>query len=153
MTASKPPGEQPPGDDTVLLTAALNHTWAWYDENSNRAIQGVNYFIVATAVVITAYIGAINGKHYGLAAALAVAGLALTVITCAGVFYLVNVAALAEPALTEMQERIGDRLRTDSMRIARLQIRIRLRRAAAIALFGPAAAFDVVALVYALTRK
>jgi hypothetical protein len=149
MTASEPPT----GDDTALLTAALSHTWAWYDENSNRAIQGVNYFIVATAVVITAYIGAINGKHNGLAAALAVAGLALTVITCAGVFYLVNVAALAEPALTEMQERIGDRLRTDSMRIARLQIRIRLRRAAAIALFAPAAAFDVGALLYALTRK
>jgi hypothetical protein len=150
MTASEPPGERPPQDDTALLTAALTHTWAWYDENSNRAIQGVNYYLVATAVAITAYIGAINGKHYGLAAALAVAGLGLTVIACAGVFYTVNVAALAEPALTEMQERIGDRLRTDSMRIARLQIGIRQRRAAAIALFGPAAAFDVGALLYAL---
>jgi hypothetical protein len=150
MTISEPPGEQPPGDDTALLTAALSHSWAWYDALTSRAIQGVNYYIVATAVAITAYISAINGKHYGLAAALAVAGLALTVIACAGVFYLVNTAALAEPALTEMQERIGDRLRTDSMRIARLQIGIRQRRAGAIALFGPAAAFDVSALLYAL---
>ena len=150
MTDSNPPGEQAPGDDTALLTAALNHTWAWYDENTNRAIQGVSYFLVATAVVITAYIGAINGKHYGLAAALAVAGLGLAAVASAGVFYTVNVAALAEPALIEMQERIGDRLRTDSMRIARLQTGIRQRRAAAIALFGPSAAFDVGALLYAV---
>jgi hypothetical protein len=77
--------------------------------------------------------------------------LGLTAITCAGVFYTVNVASLAEPALTEMQGRIGDRLRTDSMRIASLQLGIRQRRAAAIALFGPASAFDVGALLYALT--
>jgi hypothetical protein len=150
MTASELPGEQPPHDDTALLTTALNHSWAWYDMLTNRAIQAVNYYIVATAVAITAYTGAINGKHYGLAAALATAGLGLTTAAFAAVFHMVNAAALAEPALTEMQERIGDRLRTGSMRIAGLQTGIRQRRAAAIALFGPAAAFDVVALLYAL---
>jgi hypothetical protein len=152
MTTSEQAGGQPPEDDTALLTAALNHTWAWYDALTNRAIQAVNYYIVATAVAITAYTGAINAKNYGLAAALAIAGLGLTAIASPAVYYLVNAAALAEPALTEMQERIGDRLRTDSMRIARLQIRIRQRRAAAIALFGPAAAFDVAALLYALNH-
>jgi len=106
MTVSEPPDTQPPGkqspeDDTALLTTALNHYWAWYDGRYSRAFQGLNFYLVVTAILFTAYISAINGKHYGLA----IAGFGLTALTAAAVSGEVNAAARATPGLTQLQNR------------------------------------------------
>ena len=107
MTVSERPGEQPPEDDTALLTTALNHYWAWYDGRFSRAFQVINYYLVATAILFTAYISAINGKHYGIAAALAIAGLGLTAAMAAAVLGEANAAARAAPGLAELQNRLA----------------------------------------------
>ena len=46
MTGSKPPRE----DDTTLLTAALNHSWTWYDEHMKRVLQLVNFYILEAVI-------------------------------------------------------------------------------------------------------
>jgi hypothetical protein len=51
-----------------------------------------------------------------------------------------------------MQERIGDRLKTGSMRIANREIALRLRLTGLAGIFGMATAFSIAGLVYALTR-
>ncbi len=150
MTASEPTGEQPPGDDTALLTTALNHYWAWYDSRYNRALQLFNFYLVATAILLTAYTSAINGKHYGVAAALAIAGLGLTALTAAAVLVEGNAAAQATPGLTELQNRIAGRLKIDPIRAATFQPERRPRRAAVAVTLGLGSLLDISALLYAL---
>jgi hypothetical protein len=151
MTASKPSGEQPPEDDTALLTAALDHTWAWYDGRSKHATQTINYYLVATAILFTAYTNAI-GKYWGVAVALAIAGILLTLLGLVAVLHQVNGAYLAEAPLSELQDRIAGKLKIDAIRMARLQAGIRQRRAGVIVTFSGVVLFDIAGLAYAATR-
>ena len=150
MAVSKPPGEQPPQDDTTLLATALNHYWAWFDSRYNRALHMLNYYLVATAIVLTAYTSAINGKHYGVAAALAIAGLGLTALTATAVHVEGNAAFQAAPGLTELQNRMAGRLKIDPIRIVTGHGGRTRRRGAVAVTFGVGSVLDISALLYAL---
>lgn len=134
------------------MTAALNHTWAWYDGQTNHAIQVTNYYLLATAILFAAYTSAIKGKHYSIAVALAVAALALTAIATAFGLGMVGEAGLAQPALAELQYRIARKLNLDEIQIARRQAGKRARRASVIITFGSAALHNISALIYATTH-
>ena len=97
MTASEPAAKQTSEDDTALLVAALNHYWTWLRRRFNRAFPIINYYLVATAILFTAYTSAINGKHYGIAAALALAGLGLTAPMAVAVLGEVNAGTRPHP--------------------------------------------------------
>jgi hypothetical protein len=150
MTTSEPPGEQAPEDDTALLTTALNHYWAWYDGRYNRALQLSNFYLVATALLLTAYTSAINGKHYGVAAAIAIAGLGVTATSAAAVHVEGNAGARAGPGLKELQNRIAGRLRIDPIRMITGQAGRTHRRMAVAVTFGFVSLIDIGALLYAL---
>ena len=74
----KPPGERPAEDDTALLIAALSYALGWYEARIDRGLQVINYFLVASAVLATAYVSALDGKRYAVPAVIALAGAALT---------------------------------------------------------------------------
>ena len=146
MTAS----EQTSEDDPALLIAALNHSWAWFDALANRVIQVINYYLVANAILWTAYVGAINGKHYGLAVAVTLAGLGLTALATAFALVIGSAADLARPALVKLQDRIADKLEINEIRMATFE-RIKTRRSGAIIImFGGATLLNISALIYAL---
>jgi hypothetical protein len=152
MTVNKPPDEQPPEDDTALLTAALDHAWAWYDGLSNRAFQVMNYYLVATAIVFAAYTSAINGKNYGLAVALAIAGLLFTAISTLGSLYEVIAGGRALPVLDRLQARIADRLNLEEIRMARSHAGEARRAAGVVFIFGLLSLADISALIYAAVQ-
>jgi len=150
MTVGESPDEHAPEDDTALLAAALNYVWARYDGRTQRAFQMLNYYLVTIAILLTAYTSAINGKHYGIAAALAGTGLVLTAQAIAGLLYELNAAALAERPLIELQDRIVGRLRIDSICMAGRQTGVRARRVTVVIAFGLATLLNIGALLYAL---
>ena len=121
VTASRPPGKQPPEDDTALLITAMNAAQARYDAEIDRGLQVLNYFFVATAILATAYVSAINGKHYAIAAVLALAGMSLNVVT-----FLIGMRQreAAYPAALEVRElhgRIAGRLKLESAHVPRFE--------------------------------
>jgi hypothetical protein len=148
MTISQSPRIQSPQDETALLTAALNHAWAWYDGTANRSVQVVNYYLVSNVILVAAYTSVINGNHYGVAVALALAALGTTAVVALLSQGIVNETELALPALEKLQDQIAGKLDIDEIRMTRGQ-RLRLQRKVAVIAFGGAALVDIGALVYA----
>jgi hypothetical protein len=154
VTVRESPDAHAHADDTTLLAAALDHTWAWYDGRRKRAVEVINYYLVATAILLTAYTSAINGKHYGFAAAIAATGLVLTALALAAAVRETRTAALAVPALKELQRRFADRLSIDSISMfkpssARL---LGQGRFVVLVALGLATVLNAGALIYALVH-
>ena len=149
MTISQSPRIQSPQDETALLTAALDHAWTWYDGFGNRFIQVVNYYLVANVILVAAYTSAINGNHYGIAVALAVAALGLTLEAAWLARVNAKATELALPALEKLQDRLASKLGIKEIRMAESHPQKAHTRAAVIAMFGGAALAFIAALGYA----
>jgi hypothetical protein len=153
MTDRESPDEHAPEDDPALLTAALDHCWTWYDARTKRSTDVINYYLIATAILITAYTSAITGKppHYWFATAIAGAGLVLTGLGFAAAHHQTGQAKLAEPALTELRRRIAKGLNLDSLIQPGAQ-RTQAGPAVTATALGLAIALNLGALIFALVR-
>jgi hypothetical protein len=90
---------------------------ARHEARIDRAFQVINYFVVASAVLVTAYAGALDGKHYGIAFVVALTGVALAVLAFTVARQQRRGAGGVEPAIGELEGRIASKLRVDSLRI------------------------------------
>jgi len=117
MAVPEPPGEKPAADDAAMLIAALNHITGWHEARIDRGLQVINYYVVAAAVLATAYVSAVGGKHYAIAFMIALSGTGLTVLTFIVGRRQRRSAAKAAPALDALQERLARRLQVDSLHL------------------------------------
>lgn len=100
-----------------LLTTALDHVWRWYDLRMNCGLQILNFYLLAIAVLTTAYVSALNARNHVVSVAVALAGAAVT--ACA---YMVgarqdHVARMALTSIQEVETRLADTLDIDSVRL------------------------------------
>ena len=151
MAVRKSADKDQSGDDTALLIAALSHSTGWYEARIDRGLEVVNYFVVAGAVLATAYVSAISGKHYAIAVVISLSGTALAALA-----FLIgrrqrHRAAEAEPALAELQARVAKRLDIDSFRVVQLGSAKRREAAVRIA-FGLAILLSLGSVIYALVH-
>jgi hypothetical protein len=144
--------------DVQLLNIALDQATRLYESRTANGLQILNYFLVATAVLSTAYVSAINGKLHLLGFAIGLLGMTLSIVA-----YLVgrrqrDVARLAEIPMKEIQGVLADSLDIDSLRMsdrAEEQRRTWWRSSTLMAntLFPLAAVTSVVAGIYALFSR
>jgi hypothetical protein len=148
----KPLDKQQHGDEAALLIAALDHAWTWYNVRIDRGLQVVNYFLVAVAVLATAYVSALNGKHNAVAAAIALSAAVLTGVAFTIGYTERREAVAGEVALAELQKLLAEKLEIDSIRMIGPRPGAWPHLLAARIAFGLAVTLSVGSALYALVH-
>ena len=101
------------------LTTALDHAWRWYDLRISGGIQILNFYLLGIAVLISAYVSALNSRNHTVAVTVAVVAAAVTFFT-----YMIGVrqdavARIALSPIEEIEDRLADALGIDSIRLVK----------------------------------
>ena len=110
-----------------VLTIAVNHAWSWFEVHAVQRQNFVNFFLIATAFLSAAYVGALSGKLNILAATDCLVGLAISLA-----FFLIDLRnreliRAGERPLKALQDRLADLLDMESLRILEAVERPQLR--------------------------
>lgn len=73
----------------------------------------INYFLISSTVLGTAYVSAVSGKHYAPAAVVALAGIGLSAIAFLMELRQIVAVLAVVPVLGELQHRVAGRLKAD----------------------------------------
>ena len=104
-------------NDLAFLTTALNHAWAWFEVHAVQRQNFVNFFLIAVAFLSAAYVGALSGNLNGVAAAVCVVGVGISVA-----FFLLDLrnrelTRAGERPVRELEARLADAVGVASLRI------------------------------------
>lgn len=111
-----PDAEQNP-HDVELLAMALDHAWRWWEFRINNGLQVLNFFLLASSIMVAAYVSALSSHLYIVAGAIALLGAGVSAASYVTGKRQSDVAGLAVAPLRDVQDKLADALDIDSLRM------------------------------------
>jgi hypothetical protein len=104
-------------DKDELLPVALDHAWQWWQFRTNNGLQVLNFFLLASAILVAAYVSALSAHLFGVAGAIALLGTGASAASYAAGKRQSDVAGLAVLPLKEVQARMAESTGIDSLKM------------------------------------
>jgi len=104
-------------NELASLQAALAHSQSWIELHTNQRQNLLNFFLIAVAFLFNAYVGALNGHRYTLAAIISLLGAAISF--CFTMMDLRNrdLTRAGEIAMRDLEDRLARTNNISSLRI------------------------------------
>jgi hypothetical protein len=104
-------------DRNALDQRVFEYPWRYFSLHAGQRMQSVNFFLIATTFLVSAYVAAVSGGHAGLAAGVAVLGAMSSFI-----FYRIErrvrgLIKAAEAALRPLEQSLAEVAANPALRI------------------------------------
>ncbi|QDV53512.1 hypothetical protein [Gimesia fumaroli] len=97
--------------------AALEHAWAWFSLHATQRLQAVNFFLVATAFLMAAFVTAAKEQIFSLSAAVGVLAICISIYFYRMERRVQSLIHASENAIGPLQELLAKQVQIDSIRI------------------------------------
>jgi hypothetical protein len=94
-------------DELTLLTTALDHAWSRFSFRISSALQILNYYLVAAAILSAAYVGALTQGLHIVAGFIGIAGSIVSFAAFLGGYGQIVNARRAVPQLRDLEIRLA----------------------------------------------
>jgi hypothetical protein len=109
----------PSNDETEVsvLQIAVTHSQSWFELHANQRQNLLNYYLIAAAFLVSAYVTAVGAHRYIIAAYIGVLG---TLISCGFIAMDLrnrDLTRAGEVAVQDLEARLAERMKLPSLRI------------------------------------
>ena len=104
-------------NELASLQAAMTHSQSWVELHANQRQNLLNFFLIAVAFLFNAYVGALNGHHYMLAAIISLLGAAISLGFTMMDLRNRDLTRAGEIAMRDLEDRLARTNNMPSLRI------------------------------------
>ncbi|GJL66405.1 MAG: hypothetical protein NPIRA05_13760 [Nitrospirales bacterium] len=103
--------------DSGKAKVALDHAWAYFSLHATQRLQTVNFFLIATAFLLAAFVTAIKEELHLLAACVALLSVLISYFFLQLEHRIRSLIKAAEDAMKPLQDELAESLEIDTLRI------------------------------------
>jgi hypothetical protein len=104
-------------NEPAILECALAHSQSWFDLHANQRQNFLNFFLIAVAFLVNAYVGALAIHRYLLAIVIGLLGATISLAFAAMDLRNRDLTRAGEAAMREIEDRLARELGLPSLRI------------------------------------